>query len=78
MHATQADQAGEGAGRLHACHVAELAEIDALIARNPQALQDFKAGKQAAMGALVGMIMKSTKGLNPKVVQERLRQKVSP
>ena len=28
------------------------------------------------MGALVGMIMKGGKGLNPKVVQERLRAKL--
>jgi Asp-tRNA(Asn)/Glu-tRNA(Gln) amidotransferase B subunit len=29
------------------------------------------------MGALVGMIMKSGKGLNPKMVQERLRDKLA-
>ena len=28
------------------------------------------------MGALVGMIMKIAKGLNPKIVQERLQQKL--
>jgi Asp-tRNA(Asn)/Glu-tRNA(Gln) amidotransferase B subunit len=28
------------------------------------------------MGALVGMIMKSGKGLNPKMVQERLRERL--
>jgi Asp-tRNA(Asn)/Glu-tRNA(Gln) amidotransferase B subunit len=28
------------------------------------------------MGALVGMVMKSVKGLNPKVVQERLKAKL--
>ena len=49
------------------------AAIDALVAQNPRPLQDFKAGKQAALGALVGMVMKSAKGLNPKLVQERLR-----
>jgi len=53
------------------------AAIDAVIAQNPPALADFKAGKQQAMGALVGMVMKSAKGLNPKLVQERLRAKVS-
>jgi aspartyl-tRNA(Asn)/glutamyl-tRNA(Gln) amidotransferase subunit B len=53
------------------------AAIDELIAKAPPALADFKAGKQQAMGALVGMIMKSAKGLNPKIVQERLRQKLS-
>jgi aspartyl-tRNA(Asn)/glutamyl-tRNA(Gln) amidotransferase subunit B len=50
--------------------------IDAVLAKNPQPLQDYRSGKQAAMGALVGMVMKSTKGLNPKVVQERLKQKL--
>ena len=50
--------------------------IDAVLAKNPQPLQDYRAGKQAAMGALVGMVMKSTKGLNPKLVQEHLKQKL--
>jgi len=50
--------------------------IDAVLAKNPQPLQDYRSGKQAAMGALVGMVMKSTKGLNPKVVQERLRERL--
>ena len=50
--------------------------IDDLIAKNPPPLVDFKNGKQAAMGALVGMIMKSAKGLNPKLVQERLRDRL--
>jgi aspartyl-tRNA(Asn)/glutamyl-tRNA(Gln) amidotransferase subunit B len=53
------------------------AAIDALIAQNPKSLQDYKGGKQAALGSLVGMIMKSTKGLNAKVVQERLKEKLS-
>ena len=50
--------------------------IDALIAQNPKPLQDYKAGKQSAMGALVGMVMKSGKGMNPKMVQERLKAKL--
>jgi aspartyl-tRNA(Asn)/glutamyl-tRNA(Gln) amidotransferase subunit B len=50
--------------------------IDAVLAKNPQPLLDYRSGKQAAMGALVGMVMKSTKGLNPKMVQERLKQKL--
>jgi len=52
------------------------AAIDAIIAQNPKPLQDYRAGKQTAMGALVGMVMKSGKGLNAKVVQERLKQKL--
>jgi aspartyl-tRNA(Asn)/glutamyl-tRNA(Gln) amidotransferase subunit B len=50
--------------------------IDAVIAANPKPLQDYRAGKQSAMGALVGMVMKSAKGLNPKLVQERLKAKL--
>jgi len=53
------------------------AAIDALIAKNPPPLQDFRSGRQQAMGALVGMIMKSAKGLNPKMVQERLKERLS-
>jgi aspartyl-tRNA(Asn)/glutamyl-tRNA(Gln) amidotransferase subunit B len=50
--------------------------IDAMIASNPKPLQDYKAGKQSALGALVGMVMKNGKGLNPKLVQERLKAKL--
>jgi aspartyl-tRNA(Asn)/glutamyl-tRNA(Gln) amidotransferase subunit B len=52
------------------------AAIDALFAQNPKSLQDVRAGKLAAIGSLVGMIMKSGKGLNPKLVQERLRARL--
>ena len=53
------------------------AAIDAAIAQSPKAVADFKAGKQSALGSLVGMVMKSSKGLNPKLVQEQLRKKLS-
>ncbi len=53
------------------------AAIDALIAQNPRPLQDYRGGKQQALGSLVGMIMKTGKGLNPKIVQERLKAKLS-
>jgi aspartyl-tRNA(Asn)/glutamyl-tRNA(Gln) amidotransferase subunit B len=52
------------------------AAIDAVIAANPKPLQDYRAGKQTAMGALVGMVMKNGKGLNPKMVQEALKKKL--
>jgi len=52
------------------------AAIDAMIASNPKPLQDYKAGKQSAMGSLMGIVMKSGKGLNPKLVQERLKAKL--
>jgi aspartyl-tRNA(Asn)/glutamyl-tRNA(Gln) amidotransferase subunit B len=53
------------------------AAVDAVIAANPKIVADFKGGKQAAIGSLVGQVMKSTKGLNPKLVQERLRSKLA-
>jgi aspartyl-tRNA(Asn)/glutamyl-tRNA(Gln) amidotransferase subunit B len=52
------------------------AAIAAVIAANPKPLQDYRAGKQSAMGALVGMVMKNAKGLNPKMVQEALKRKL--
>ena len=53
------------------------AAIDALLAANPKPIADYKAGKQAALGALVGMVMKNGKGLNPKLVQERLKERLN-
>ncbi len=53
------------------------AAIEAVIAQNPKALQDYKAGRQSALGAVVGMVMKQTKGLNPKMVQEQIRLKLA-
>ena len=52
------------------------AAIDAVIAANPKPLQDYRAGKQSAMGAVVGMVMKNARGLNPKIVQERLKARL--
>ena len=52
------------------------AAIEAVIAANPKPLVDYRAGKQSALGALVGMVMKNGKGLNPKMVQEALKRKL--
>ena len=52
------------------------AAIEALLAQNPKPLQDYKAGKQQAFGGLVGMVMKSGKGLNAKLVSERLKSRL--
>jgi aspartyl-tRNA(Asn)/glutamyl-tRNA(Gln) amidotransferase subunit B len=53
------------------------AAIDAAIAQNPKAVADFQSGKQNALGPVIGMILKQGKGLNPKLVQERIRAKLS-
>jgi aspartyl-tRNA(Asn)/glutamyl-tRNA(Gln) amidotransferase subunit B len=51
--------------------------VDQAIAANPKAIEDIKAGKQAAMGALVGWIMKQTKGqANPAKVNELLKKAI--
>ena len=48
--------------------------VDEVLAANPQAIEDFKAGKEKAIGALVGQIMKASKGkANPGVVNQLLR-----
>lgn len=52
--------------------------IDKVLAANPQSVEDFRAGKEKAIGFLVGQIMKETKGqANPGVVNGLLKQKLT-
>ncbi|OXM83945.1 Asp-tRNA(Asn)/Glu-tRNA(Gln) amidotransferase subunit GatB [Paenibacillus rigui] len=47
------------------------AVVDQVIANNPQSVADFKAGKDKAVGFLVGQVMKETKGkANPGLVNK--------
>jgi aspartyl-tRNA(Asn)/glutamyl-tRNA(Gln) amidotransferase subunit B len=48
------------------------AAIAAALASKPEAASDFRAGKQNAIGPLIGMIMKQVGGADPKQVRERL------
>lgn len=51
--------------------------VDEAIAENPQSVADYKAGKDKAIGFLVGQIMKKSKGkANPGMVQQLLKQKL--
>ena len=51
--------------------------IDAVLDDNQQSIDDFKAGKDRAIGFLVGNIMKQTRGkANPKVVNQILMQEI--
>jgi aspartyl-tRNA(Asn)/glutamyl-tRNA(Gln) amidotransferase subunit B len=51
--------------------------VDGVIAANPQSVADFKAGKEKAIGFLVGQIMKQTKGrANPDMVNTLLRERL--
>ncbi len=73
-----AEQAAQALGLLQVSDTSAIdAAIDALLAQNPKSVGDYQAGKQAALGALVGMVMRSAKGLNPKMVQERLKERLS-
>lgn len=48
------------------------------IESNPQAIESYKNGKEAALGAIVGWVMKESKGqADPKRVNEILRKKIS-
>ncbi len=47
--------------------------IEEVLAANSQAVEDYRAGKQKAIGALMGQTMRATKGkANPAVVQKLL------
>jgi aspartyl-tRNA(Asn)/glutamyl-tRNA(Gln) amidotransferase subunit B len=51
--------------------------IAEVIGKNPKAVADFKSGKQAAVGALIGQVMKSVKGADPQTVRTMLMEKMS-
>jgi aspartyl-tRNA(Asn)/glutamyl-tRNA(Gln) amidotransferase subunit B len=47
------------------------AEVEKIVHNNPQSVADFKAGKEKAVGFLVGQVMKETKGkANPGLVNK--------
>jgi aspartyl-tRNA(Asn)/glutamyl-tRNA(Gln) amidotransferase subunit B len=61
--------------------VSDTAEIDGLIDNvidaNPDQLASYRSGKEALLGFFVGQVIKASKGkANPKVVNERLREKL--
>jgi aspartyl-tRNA(Asn)/glutamyl-tRNA(Gln) amidotransferase subunit B len=61
--------------------VMDSGELDGAIARvierNPKAVADFKGGKQAAVGSLIGQVMKEVKGADPQRVRQLLIDKLS-
>lgn len=51
--------------------------IEKVIAANPKVVEDFRGGKDRALGFLVGQVMKETRGkANPKLLNEMLRAKL--
>ena len=54
------------------------AAVDEVIAANARSVEEFKAGKDKALNALVGQVMKATKGKgNPGQITELLRSKLA-
>jgi aspartyl-tRNA(Asn)/glutamyl-tRNA(Gln) amidotransferase subunit B len=51
--------------------------IDAVLAANAKIVADVKGGKQQAIGALIGQVMKQTKGADPQVVREMLQSRIA-
>ena len=52
--------------------------IDEIIAANPANVEQYRAGKDKAFNALVGQVMKASKGkANPQQVNELLRAKLA-
>jgi aspartyl-tRNA(Asn)/glutamyl-tRNA(Gln) amidotransferase subunit B len=51
--------------------------VSQVIASNPRALADFKAGKEQALKFLVGQVMKATRGrANPQLANELLKKRL--
>ncbi len=51
--------------------------VDEVLAANAQSVEDFKAGKDRALGFLVGQVMKNSKGkANPGIVNDLIKQKI--
>ncbi|WP_019561073.1 MULTISPECIES: Asp-tRNA(Asn)/Glu-tRNA(Gln) amidotransferase subunit GatB [Caldimonas] len=51
--------------------------VQEVLAAHPKSVEEFRAGKEKAFNALVGQVMKATKGkANPAQVNELLRQKL--
>jgi aspartyl-tRNA(Asn)/glutamyl-tRNA(Gln) amidotransferase subunit B len=54
-----------------------VAVVEAVIAANPQSVADVQAGKDRAIGFLVGQVMRETKGrANPELVNKLLRDRM--
>ena len=54
------------------------AAVDDVLAANPRAVDDYRAGKQQAVGFLVGQVMKATRGqANAALVQAAVRERLA-
>ncbi|MEX2288287.1 MAG: Asp-tRNA(Asn)/Glu-tRNA(Gln) amidotransferase subunit GatB [Planctomycetaceae bacterium] len=51
--------------------------IDAVLAKNQKIIQDVRGGKLAAVGPLIGQVMREVKGADPKQVREMVIAKIN-
>ncbi len=52
--------------------------VDEVIANNAKAVEQFKSGNEKALNAIVGQVMKASKGkANPTVVQDLVKAKLA-
>ena len=52
--------------------------VDEVLAANPKSIEEFRAGKDRALNALVGQVMKGSKGkANPQQVTDLLKKKLA-
>lgn len=53
------------------------AVVDEVLAKNPKSVEDFRDGKEKALGFLVGQVMKATRGkANPELVNKLLKERL--
>jgi len=51
--------------------------VDEILANNPKSVEDYRDGKEKALGFLVGQVMKATRGkANPELVNKLLKEKL--
>lgn len=52
--------------------------VDSIIANNPDSVEDYRNGKEKAIGFLVSQVMKETKGkANPQLVNKLIKEHLS-
>jgi Asp-tRNA(Asn)/Glu-tRNA(Gln) amidotransferase B subunit len=79
MRSTPASSADEYLAEAAVTDVSELDPvIDRILAENEAQVAAYRGGKEGLIGFFVGAVMRETEGkANPKVVNERLREKLS-
>ena len=54
-----------------------VAIVEEVIAKNQKSVEDYKNGKEKALGAIVGQVMKATKGrANPELVNKLIKERI--